>query len=116
MRILHLTDPHLFADRAATLRGTATFESLERVLNHYRQSDWRADVITLTGDLTQDETAAAYANVAAQFEPLATPVLVVPGNHDVRPAMKSALSAPPFHYCAAVRRQKLAARRYRQLR
>ena len=103
MRILHLTDPHLFADRSAALRGTVTFASLERVLRHYRQSDWHADVVALTGDLTQDETEGAYANVAALLEPLALPVLTVPGNHDVRSTMSEVLSAPPFHYCESLR-------------
>ena len=104
MRILHLTDPHLFADRAAALRGTVTFESLGRVLNHYQQSGWKADIVALTGDLTQDETAQAYANIAALLEPLELPIFVVPGNHDVRGTMKAALGASPFHYCATMRR------------
>ena len=35
VRVLHLTDPHLFADIAGDLRGTVTFDALQQVLAHY---------------------------------------------------------------------------------
>ena len=103
VRVLHLTDPHLFADTSATLRGTATFASLEGVLSHYRESSWVADVVALTGDLTQDESHGAYANISALLEPLGLPILTVPGNHDVRDAMQTTLGTPPFAYCTTMR-------------
>lgn len=97
-----MTDPHLFADRSGKLRGTATFASLERVLRHYARSGWSADVVALTGDLTQDEDRDAYANIETLFAPLALPILTVPGNHDVRSQMRAALGAAPFHYCGSL--------------
>ena len=102
-RVLHITDPHLFADQSATLRGVATYASLERVLAHYGEAAWQADIVTLTGDLTQDESRDAYRHVRTLLAPLALPVLCVPGNHDVRAVMRSVLSALPFHYCASIR-------------
>lgn len=101
-RVLHITDPHLFADRAASLRGAVTFATLERVLAHYAATGWRADAVALTGDLTQDESEGAVANVKALLAPLSLPILVVPGNHDVRTIMKQALSDPPFRYCGSL--------------
>lgn len=102
VRILHVTDPHLFADESSSLRGTVTHDSLSGVLDHYRQSDWTADLIAMTGDVIQDDTPAAYDRFVSIFEPLGLPVYCVPGNHDVRPLMRHALSRPPFYYCDSV--------------
>lgn len=99
MRVLHLTDPHLFADRHGELRGTNTFDTFNAVLEHVRSSGWYADVIACTGDIIQDDSKAAYDNFRALLEPLGLPVHCVPGNHDVRALMQAALSRPPFTYC-----------------
>ena len=63
VKVLHLTDPHLFADRQGDLRGTVTYESLRTVLEHYRAGDWRADLALVTGDLIQDDSAEAYGRL-----------------------------------------------------
>lgn len=102
VRVLHVTDPHLFADADSRLRGTVTFSTLTDVLEHYLQSGWTADVIAMTGDVIQDDTPAAYDRFVQLFEPLGLPVYCVPGNHDVRPLMQQALSSPPFYYCESV--------------
>lgn len=102
IKVLHLTDPHLFADKAGELRGTVTFKSLAAVIGHYRSSDWRADIAVVTGDMIQDDTAEAYEHVRASLSTLELPVYCVPGNHDIRALMRDALSAKPFHYCESL--------------
>jgi len=102
LRVLHLTDPHLFADPEGSLRGTATYASLQAVLAHYHTADWQADMVLVTGDLIQDDSAAAYDNFRALLGSLDLPVYCLPGNHDVRAIMRTALATPPFYYCAAV--------------
>lgn len=99
VRILHITDPHLFANAESSLRGTVTYETLTAVLDHYRYSTWEADLILMTGDVVQDDTADAYERFKELLSPLGLPVVCVPGNHDVRPMMESALSVAPFSYC-----------------
>lgn len=99
VRILHITDPHLFANAASSLRGTVTHETLSAVLDHYRNSAWHADLISMTGDVIQDGSADAYARFKELLGPLGLPTHCVPGNHDVRPMMKSMLNAAPFFYC-----------------
>ena len=99
VRILHITDPHLFANAESSLRGTVTYETLTAVLDHYRYSAWEADLILMTGDVVQDDTADAYERFKELLSPLGLPVVCVPGNHDVRPMMESALSVAPFSYC-----------------
>lgn len=103
LRVLHLTDPHLFADRNGRLRGTVTYDSLESVVAHYRRSGWPADVIALTGDVVQDDSREAYGHCRELLVPLELPVHCVPGNHDVRPLMRDLLDDPPFDYCASAR-------------
>lgn len=100
--MLHVTDPHLFADSGSSFRGIETHASLNRVLEHIERSEWRADLIAVTGDLIQDDTRAAYDRFCSLLRPLKLPVYCVPGNHDIRAFMQDALANPLFHYCASV--------------
>ena len=100
IRVLHLTDPHLFAKADGDLRGTVTQESLQRVLDHYEAGDWRADRAWITGDLIQDDSAEAYDRFRELLLPLNMRMHCVPGNHDIRDLMRPICSRPPFSYCA----------------
>jgi len=100
-RILHLTDPHLFADPAGQLRGTTTYESLQQVLEHYRAGSWRADLVYVTGDIVHDDSALAYRHFCDLLGTLGLPVYTLPGNHDVRALMRVAMDAANFSYCEA---------------
>ncbi len=101
VRVLHVTDPHLFATTEGELRGTNTHASLLKVLQHIYDSDWIADLITVTGDLIQDDSAGAYEQFRDTFSTLGLPIACIPGNHDVVPLMQTVLSAPPFSYCGS---------------
>lgn len=79
-----------------------TYSSLCSVLDHYRDHDWRADLVVVTGDLIQDDSTGAYEHFCQLLEALHLPVYCVPGNHDIRALMRDALSEPPFYYCASV--------------
>jgi Icc protein len=96
---LHLTDPHLFADDAGSLRGTVTQASFNAALAHYRESDWRADIVVVTGDLIQDDSTLAYDKFRQMVGELGLPVYCVPGNHDVRESMRATLNDGQFYYC-----------------
>ena len=100
--MLHLTDPHLFADPQGALRGAVTHASLRAVLDHYRNNDWPADIAVVTGDLIQDDSAAAYTHFLDLLGGLKLPVYCLPGNHDVRGLMRAALAQEPFHYCESI--------------
>jgi len=102
LRILHVTDPHLFADDAAELRGVVTATTLARTLDDYRASGWTADQVIVTGDITQDHSAGAYRRFVDAVSSLSLPVHCVPGNHDVPDLLRDACESAGFHYCAAV--------------
>ncbi len=92
----------MFAEPDSSLRGTVTHSSLQAVLAHVETSAWPADIIAMTGDLSQDETESSYLRFKELFSVLALPVYCVPGNHDDRDLMRKLLSTAPFHYCDSV--------------
>lgn len=59
-------------------------------------------MVSMTGDLVQDDSREAYDHFCQLMSPLGLPVYCVPGNHDVRALMKDALSEAPFFYCESV--------------
>lgn len=79
-----------------------TYSSLCDVLDHYRDSDFEADVAFVTGDLIHDDSAEAYGHFVELLGALDLPVYCLPGNHDVRNLMQQALADPPFYYCTSL--------------
>ncbi len=70
------------------------------MLDHYNAGDWAANRTLITGDLIQDDSAAAYQRFRDMLLPLNMRMHCVPGNHDVRDLMLPVCSRPPFSYCA----------------
>lgn len=95
IRLIQITDPHLFGDTAGALRGIQTLPALERVLAHARGHEPMPDAWLVTGDLVQDDPAG-YAHFRRCFAGLGRPVLCLPGNHDLPAAMRQALAGEPF--------------------
>jgi len=96
IRLLQLTDPHLFADAAGALRGVVTQDSLEVVLRHAQAEVAAADALLLTGDVVNDDPGG-YATVRTLLGGLGRPVWCLPGNHDDPQVMRRELAAEPFH-------------------
>jgi len=91
VRILQITDTHLFAEKHETLLGVNTWESYQAVLEAIHADGQEYDLIVATGDLAQDQTAAAYQHFAEGIASFRAPCVWLPGNHDFQPAMYSAL-------------------------
>ena len=91
VRILQITDTHLFAEKHETLLGINTWESYQAVLDAIHASQRPCDLIVATGDLAQDHSAAAYQHFAEGIASFAAPCVWLPGNHDFQPAMYSTL-------------------------
>jgi len=92
----------LFAEADGSLRGRVTYDTLLRVLEHFRDSKWPADHVQVTGDLVQDDTPAAYRRFREALASTGLPVYCVPGNHDIRDMMRAALNDGAFHYCSSL--------------
>lgn len=95
MLLLHLTDPHLFQDPEATLKGVDTFATLMSVLHTARAIHGRAAAMVLTGDLSQDERPGSYARLAWALEGMPWPAYLLKGNHDDADAMWVGLTRQP---------------------
>lgn len=91
VRILQITDTHLFAEKHETLLGINTWESYQAVLDAIHASQRECDLIVATGDLAQDHSAAAYQHFAEGIASFTAPCVWLPGNHDFQPAMYSTL-------------------------
>jgi len=99
VRVLQVTDPHLFAEADGSLRDTITADTLRSVVDHIGRQQWPADFVAATGDLVQDDSAGAYERFKQIMAPLGLPIHCVPGNHDIRPLMQAAMTEEPWHYC-----------------
>lgn len=95
LNLVQFTDQHLFGDPARALRGVVTLPSLRATLWAARSDIDECDAILATGDLVQDDPGG-YEHFRTEFTRLGRPVLCIPGNHDDLPAMRTALSLPPF--------------------
>ncbi|WP_241724025.1 3',5'-cyclic-AMP phosphodiesterase, partial [Cronobacter sakazakii] len=91
VRILQITDTHLFAGKNDTLLGVNTWESYQAVLAELHAEQRECDLIVATGDLAQDHTPEAYEHFATGIASLPAPCVWLPGNHDFQPAMYSTL-------------------------
>ncbi len=84
IRMVQLSDLHLFSNSQDSLLGVNTEDSLRAVIELLcRNSDLSdTDFIILSGDLTQDGSEAAYRRLIALLKPLRSPIYWIPGNHD----------------------------------
>ena len=90
-----LTDPHLLADPRGHYRGISSYAQFRSCLRSVQSAD--PDLILLTGDLSQDETWAAYGLLRDQLATCDRPALVMAGNHDHPHLLRSCLGR-----CASV--------------
>ena len=78
IRLVQISDPHLRADPAGTLRGTPSLASLEHVLSHALGTRPGTDAVLCSGDIVNDEPAG-YAHFVRALAPYGRPVYCVPG-------------------------------------
>jgi 3',5'-cyclic-AMP phosphodiesterase len=96
LRVVQISDTHLFADPSRELLGISTFASLAVVLNTVQQLQPRPDLLLLTGDLSQDESPKSYERLRDLIAPLNIPAYWIPGNHDQPLLMQDILCTSPL--------------------
>ncbi|BCG64353.1 MAG: 3',5'-cyclic-AMP phosphodiesterase [Methyloprofundus sp.] len=89
LRLIQLTDLHLFADVKQQFKGCATHAALECCLDFIVNEDLRPDAFLLTGDLAHDHQAATYQRLADMLERFQVPSFALAGNHDDWSVMQS---------------------------
>ena len=68
IRVLQITDTHLFADSSGCLLGLNTEQSLQAVMEKIRANHLPSDLILATGDLVHEGTPAAYQRIFSHLE------------------------------------------------
>lgn len=91
LRVVQLSDCHLFADREGKLLGLNTQFSLERVLDLIRAEQPDIDLMLATGDLSQDASYDSYKRLNDALETFDSPCYWLEGNHDKPAPMLEAL-------------------------
>jgi Icc protein len=102
IRLLQVTDTHLFADESGELYGVQTWKSFRAVLDAAREIAHPGyDGILVTGDVAEDGRRETYERFREEMSSWGVPVLCIPGNHENRELMTEILGRPPFQYAGA---------------
>lgn len=80
LRVLQVSDCHVPLNPETPYRGQSADRNLASLLPSVRR--WQPDLLLVTGDVSEDGSAAAYGRVSAQLSTAGAPVLATPGNHD----------------------------------
>lgn len=104
LKLLQITDTHLFSGEAEDLLGVDTLKSFTAVVSKILEGPIDFDAILATGDISQDQSATSYLKFIKGIEPLRQPCFWLPGNHDYSPtmtyiALNSQVSSSP-HFLA----------------
>ncbi len=92
VRLVQVTDSHIFAEPEGCLLGLNTRTSFEAVCARVEREEWRPDALLATGDLAQDASPEAYKYLADYFHKMEIPSFWIAGNHDNPDAMEMYLS------------------------
>jgi Icc protein len=82
LKIIQISDTHLFADPDQFLLGVPTQKSLEAVLDHVDTLAKPFDLLIHTGDVAQDYSDSAYQRFEKMLSRFNMPRYCIPGNHD----------------------------------
>lgn len=100
MLIAQLTDTHIKNAGRLAYGRVDTAACLKAAVDALRKLDPQPDLVVLTGDLVDVGSAEEYACLQAILAPLPQALVVVPGNHDEREAMRRAF-APAGYFPAS---------------
>lgn len=89
LKLIQITDTHLYRDPRAALLGLNTQQSFEKIVDLIADTRDTPDLIIATGDITQDASVESYHRFVAGIAKLQAPFYWVPGNHDSRRVMQS---------------------------
>lgn len=82
LRLIQISDIHLFADPNRVLLGVKTRESFQALVARLKNEMDKINLVMLSGDLSQDGSEVSYVVIADVFKLFRVPIYWVPGNHD----------------------------------
>lgn len=90
IRIVQLTDLHLYRDKEGLLAGVPTWATFRAVLDLVIRRQGEFDYLVLTGDLAQDEAFDTYMMLREALGDWIHRCRIIPGNHDDQSNMRKA--------------------------
>ncbi len=102
IRLLHITDTHLFADQKACLLGVPTLESFQAVISEIDIKNIEFDAIIATGDISQDHSSLSYQYFVDGLANWSQPCYWLPGNHDYQKEMEAVFAQSSLIKCEQV--------------
>jgi len=105
LKVLQLTDSHLYADPSRCLLGINTLETFDEVLAQALQEQGTPDLLLATGDLVHDASDSGYKRLLGRLKLTGVPTYCLPGNHDLPQKMKQILNQENVHTLPSVQAQ-----------
>lgn len=102
LKVLQLTDSHLYADPSRCLLGINTLETFDQVLAQALQERGTPDLLLATGDLVHDASDAGYKRLLGRLKLTGIPSYCLPGNHDLPQKLKQQLNQDNVHTVPSV--------------
>lgn len=90
IRIVQISDLHLYQDPDGLLAGVRTWDTFHSVLAQLRNQHEGFDYLIITGDLAQDEALPTYYMLREALGEWMERCRVIPGNHDDRANIRKA--------------------------
>ncbi len=97
-RIIQLTDLHLLKDTMGELQNASPYLGLKSVLRHLSMSRIDADMLIISGDLTDDAHKQTYRQLRSMLDDIKVPIYVTLGNHDELDVMSAFLLNETIHH------------------
>ncbi len=105
LKVLQLTDSHLYADPSRCLLGINTLETFDQVLAQALLERGMPDLLLATGDLVHDASDTGYKRLLGRLKMTGIPTYCLPGNHDLPQKMKQILNQENVHTLPSVQAQ-----------
>jgi Icc protein len=93
IKLVQITDTHLYADSSKVLVGMNCEEGLQDVLSLIRKEESNPVTALCTGDISQDNSKESYQRFYQAVASLGIPQYWIPGNHDEMAVMKQAVGS-----------------------
>jgi 3',5'-cyclic-AMP phosphodiesterase len=96
IKILHLSDFHLFADPHAKFVNIIPYQSLATIVAEINARSIPPELVVMTGDYSQDHTEESYQLVSKIIRQIKCPISSTLGNHDSPKLWQEMTKHKPF--------------------
>jgi Icc protein len=107
VRIAQISDLHVKPPGSLAYGRVDTAKAFERCVAALNQFRPAPDLVVISGDLADTPNVEEYEHLKRLLEPLALPVVSIPGNHDSRELMRAAFPQAAFAFPSGPLNQRL---------